>query len=78
MDDTLKIIGLTFIGILGIFLVLIILSILCIFVAAFAYVSLPVTPTVTISPIEIPANFSAIGQTTAVLLSKVPVIIQSI
>ncbi len=53
-EDTLKIIGLAFIGLLGIFIVLVILSVLCAGIAIFAYVSMPATPTVTISPIDFP------------------------
>jgi hypothetical protein len=53
-EDTLKIVGLAVIGILGIFMVLIILSVLCAGIAIFAYVSIPATPTVTITPIDFP------------------------
>ncbi|BAI61284.1 hypothetical protein MCP_1212 [Methanocella paludicola SANAE] len=53
-EDMLKIIGLAFIGILGIFAVVVILSILCAGIAIFAYVSMPATPTVTITPIDFP------------------------
>jgi hypothetical protein len=53
-EDMLKIIGLAFIGILGILLVIVILSVLCAGIAIFAYVSMPATPTVTISPIDFP------------------------
>lgn len=70
LEDTLKIIGMAAIGILGIVIVLIILSALCGLVAIFAYVSIPGTPTVTISPIDFPINFSDISQATAVIAGQ--------
>lgn len=72
IDDTLKIVGMAAIGILGIILVLAILSALCVFLALFAYVSLPGTPTVTISPIENLVNHTSAatvipGQASAII-----------
>lgn len=61
LEDTLKIIGIAVIGILGIIMVLIILSVLCAGVAFFAYFSIPDTPTVTITPVDIPANYTGIN-----------------
>jgi len=66
-EDTLKIIGMAVIGILGIILVLAILSVLCVFLALFAYVSLPGTPTVTISPVEGLVNHTAAGATASIV-----------
>lgn len=72
IDDTLKIVGMAAIGILGIILVLAILSALCVFLALFAYVSLPGTPTVTISPVEDLVNHTSAasvvpGQASAII-----------
>ena len=77
-EDTLKIIGMTVIGIIGIVLVLVILSALCAFLAIFAYVSMPGTPTVTISPIDSTANQSVIASATAVASGQASALIATI
>ena len=75
LEDTLKIIGMAAIGILGIVLVLGILATLCVFLGLFAYVSMPDTPTVTISPISVPANDSTIGSTAAIITGQASAIL---
>ena len=75
LEDALKIIGMAAIGILGIVLVLGILATLCVFIGLFAYVSMPDTPTVTISPIVIPANHSTIDSTAAVVTGQASAIL---
>ena len=77
-EDTLKIIGMAVIGIIGIVLVLAILSVLCAFLAVFAYVSMPGTPTVTISPIDNTANHSAIVSATAAAAGQASALIATI
>ncbi len=66
------------IGILAIIVVLGILSILCTAVAVFAYVSIPGTPTVTISPIDFPFNYTGIGSSADVVAGHVSTILMSL
>ena len=77
IDDTLKIIGMAALGILGIILVLAILSALCVFLALFAYVSLPGTPTVTISPIDDLVNHTAAGYAASAVPGQASAIIRA-